>query len=174
MAWNPTVSREPVVVPIPSSEGAATITVQPWSTRQRLAYQDQSVSSIQLVSVEGEDGEETQIRRVKTSAVTLTYLAVTITSCTGFGTIDGAPFSFANETHVGRLDPDILDEVFAEATKVQPLPGSTTKAPEDHKAAKAKPLPSVATPETAADFDDTPTAGGESDPSPTLPTPADR
>lgn len=167
--WNPTARPSVVTVPIPSSEGAATVDVQKWATRQHLDYQDDSIASMQIVSVETKDGEETQMRRVRPSALIHTYLRITIVGCTGFPPQDGAPFSFQNPDHVAALDYDVMEEVFDAATDVQPVPSSekaaARKRPQDHKA-KEKPLPPEATPETASDFD---RGEDESDPSPTQP-----
>jgi hypothetical protein len=189
MTWDPTRRRDPVVRELECSRDEngvahARVTLRPWSTRERLAYQDRSAAAVKLVVVEGEDGSETQLRKVSASELGLIHLALTVTACDGFPdlppgttlaasmgvendgrmskTLRPEPFDFTNRAHIETLDPEVFDEVQALALEVQPLPGSAVRKPSDRKPT-ASAVPAAATAETAGDFD-----RGEDDEDPSL------
>lgn len=162
MAWDPTAKRPEVVRELECSRdengvAQATITLRPWSSRERLAYEDGSSAAVEL---DTEDG--VKMRRVRMSVLTLLHLRLTIVSATGFP----PGFDFAKREDIESLDADVLDELAYHATDVQPVPTGKVRKPADRKASAA-PNP-AATPETAADFD---LAEDEPDPSPTPSTP---
>lgn len=162
--WDPTARREPVVRELECSRdengvAQATITLTPWSTRERLAYQDGALAASRLEGG-GEDGQP-RVRRMDLTAITLLHLRLTVTDCSGFP--EG--FSFANPEDVQALDVEVFDEVEALAKEVQPVNPAAIKRPEDRKA----PQPPAGEP--AEDFDE---PGGDADPTPTRSTRATR
>ena len=170
MTWDPIARRTPVVIDLECSRdpethvAAATITCTPWSTRERLAYQDRAMNAMKVDIVTSDDptAEPVTLRRIIPSELTLTHVALTVTACTGFPPINGEPFDWTRRDHVEALgDPAILEEVAAHAVRVQPAPQNAVKKPDDRKAPT---LPKgAATAETAADFDD---GADDPDPSP--------
>lgn len=153
--WDPTKRRDDVVHELECSRdehgrAQATVTLRPWSTRERLAFQDAGSAGL-TVTVDEETG--TSLRRVRMSVVQLAHVRLTVVACTGFPDIGGRPFSFQDDEHVLALDEDVFREVYDAATALQPVM-SDVKRPQDRKA----PVDAAAADDFATD---------DTDPSPT-------
>lgn len=151
--WNPIASRDPVVVPVPSSEGAATVTLRPWTARERLAYED-----AMLVRAYTKTEEDTDT--VRLGMLRLLHLSLTIVGSSGFP--DGFDVSGTDprtrEASLLSLSDEVFEELSRLAAEVQPVPGSE----EETKRRKASELP-----DPDGDAED----GGDEDP-PTVPEPS--
>ena len=133
--WDPTKRRDVVVHELECSRddrGVAqgSVTLRPWSTRERLAFQDAAAMNIALST---DDTSGQQVRKVRVSAVQLAHLRLTVAGCHGFPEVDGKPFDFSNPDHVGVLDEVTFDEVVEAATTVQPMPTGKVAKPTDRK-----------------------------------------
>jgi len=153
MGWEPTKKREPVTLEVDASRdddgiAAATITLQPWSTRERLAYEDESLDAMKINVVSGDNGDTAQLKRVIPSKLYLLHLRLTLVGATGFPTMpdtspaaqpgDVVPFDVQNPDHLRELDEVTFSELLEKAERVQPLPSGKTKKPQDHKPSKPK------------------------------------
>lgn len=122
--WNPLAKRDPQTFPLECSGGAAKATFRPWSARERLAYEDRSLSLIGS----DENGDAT----MRMGRVNALALSLTIASVDGFpatveverdGKIDVEPLDLRKLEHLELLDPNVYHELVTLSRKVQPLPG---------------------------------------------------
>lgn len=149
--WNPLARRDPVTRTLKTSGGRASITCQPWSGRERLAYED--AMTVRMLA-EDERGEDT----VKIGTLRLFAMSLTIIGSSGFpkradGTdmfTGGAARVEADLLSIG--DPKVYDEIRDIALEVQPLPKADNAPSDDEGDGEGSdPSPTPSTPPTAND-----------------------
>lgn len=164
MAWDPTASKPPVWVPIESSRdeaGEITAWVQctPWNAGKRLAYENRVMSEAIKIDFDDKGGK---IRKVLPGSLRRLNVQLTVTAVRGPWP-EG--FDASNPEHLNTLDADVFDEIVEAALKVQPLPTTGAKRPQDRKA------PAVESGPSREDDEDDDGDGDEPDPFPTPSTP---
>lgn len=158
--WNPLASLDTVTLPVPSSNGAATLLVKPWSGRERLTYSDQLLSRF-LTPAAAEEGQapDDVPDVIKLATMRLVSASLTLQGSTGFParSDDTSMFSGADKRRVEQellaLAPKVYDEVLKLCTDFEPLPRAQVDEdrPGDGKAAgDDDPFPTPSTPPTAA------------------------
>lgn len=131
--WNPLGRPDPVTYPLEVSGGRATATFRAWSARERLAYEDRSLS----ILGKDADGEAT----VRMGQLNALALSLTLVSVDGFpaeivrrGPDDEEirePLDLRRLEHLVELDASTYAELVQLSRKVQPLPGFDSSEDED-------------------------------------------
>lgn len=123
--WNPLGRPDPVTLPLEVSGGKASATFRAWSARERLAYEDRSLS----ILGKDADGEAT-VRMGQLNALALTLTLVSVDGFPSTVTREGPdgekleePLDLRRIEHLYELDAATYAELVKLSRTVQPLPG---------------------------------------------------
>lgn len=130
--WDPLQPAAPKthVLEVARAHGVEmSITLRPWTARQRMVYEDTSPTL--LVELEGQfDKDGDQLVQMKLGALKVLGAALTIIGSSGFALIDGRPFltGTLDQKRADLLsiaDIALFHEITEAALAFEPLPGST-------------------------------------------------
>ena len=163
--WNPVQTTEDVVEALDVSGGRASITMRPWSGRERLAYEDAVVTRALTTDAEGDDTARLGTLRLVAMSLTLRGAAGFPNRPDGsamFTKTKGRALATCIEDDLLTLNEATFAEIQLRCLTVNPLPGSQAAVSEAGDEGAG-----------AGDGEDESTLPDPSSASSTRPTPAD-